>query len=145
MTSSDNRFCSHGGTCEENMAATGGSFCANTGEAETSAKLETARRNVYRLQTSGVRLCEALRKIADGCPAPALVASKALAHKEPDPDWRALASTRPEAGGEVELNLDGLAIIKGREVIATCADDATAFALFNELERRAALQQEPKQ
>ena len=46
-------------------------------------------KNVYRLQMGGLRLCNALRKIAelDGDGPLAAIANKALKHKEPDPNW----------------------------------------------------------
>lgn len=50
-------------------------------------ELATSRRNVYRLQQGGDRLCEALRQIVTlGGPA-ADIASRALAHRAKDPDW----------------------------------------------------------
>lgn len=56
--------------------------------ARLTAEVETAERNVYRLQTGGQRLVVALRKIADGDDNPKLIAVGALNHKEPDPkDW----------------------------------------------------------
>lgn len=63
---------------------------------EVRDELETARRNVYRLQTGGVRLCDALRTIANGCDNPEQVAKKALAHKEPDPDWNRIEHLQSE-------------------------------------------------
>lgn len=54
---------------------------------ELMANLIAGRRNTYRLQLGGLRLCEALRKIADGCDNPQEVARRALAHREPDPKW----------------------------------------------------------
>jgi hypothetical protein len=49
--------------------------------------LREGRRNLYRLQMGGNALCEALRKIADGCDNPQEVARRALHNKAPDPKW----------------------------------------------------------
>lgn len=63
----------------------------------TSAGLLADEHNVYRLQLGGQRLCEALRKIADGCDSPETVAKAALDHKAPDPDFTALRTSQSAA------------------------------------------------
>lgn len=66
-----------------------------TREEQLEAALKEARRNVYRLQTGGERLCEALRQIRDKAEADEewmrRRAAKALKHREPDPDWSSFA------------------------------------------------------
>lgn len=66
---------------------------------ELEADAAAGRRNVYRLQTGGDRLCATLRLIAAGAPDPAKLARKALDHNEPDPkDWNAALKEIDNAG-----------------------------------------------
>ncbi len=62
-------------------------------------------RTIYQLQESGVRLCEALRKIADGCHNPQLVAEKALNFKAPEPKWGKVESEYDRLCREGEQSL----------------------------------------
>jgi hypothetical protein len=56
--------------------------------------IEENRRNMFRIQESALRVCAALRKIADGCPNPETVALKALNYKAPEPNWAEIEETR---------------------------------------------------